>query len=44
MEELARYNMGWNQAKGAWMVVYAKNLDEAEMLFNKGDYQLELDE
>lgn len=41
MKKLHRYEMCWSQADGAWMVVYAHDLNEAEELFENGDYVLE---
>lgn len=36
-----RYLMSWSQADSAWMVVYAKCLEEAEEKFENGEYCLE---
>ena len=43
-KNLNRYQMSWSQADGAWMVVYATCLEEAEMLFEDGEYVLEEDD
>lgn len=43
-EKLNRYQMGWSQADGGWIVVYAHDLEEAEMLFEEGDYVIEEDD
>lgn len=40
-QKLNRYQMSWSQADGAWMVVYAHTLEEAEELFEDGNYELE---
>ena len=42
--KLIRYDMGWSQADNGWIVVYAHSLDEAEMKFEAGEYQIEKDE
>lgn len=42
-EKLNRYQMGWSQADNGWIVVYAHDLEEAEMLFEEGDYVIEED-
>lgn len=43
-EELNRYQMGWSQADGGWMVCYAHTLEEAEEMFEDGDYVIEHEE
>lgn len=40
-DQLHRYVMGWSQADSAWMVVYAHDLEEAEAMFENGEYQIE---
>ena len=44
MVKVNRYEMGWSQADGAWMVVYASSLEEAEEKFEAGEYFLENDD
>ena len=39
-----RYVMGWSQADCAYMVVYAVSLEEAEEIFENGEYLLEENE
>lgn len=39
--KLNRYQMSWSQADGAWMVVYAHDLNEAQEKFEDGEYVLE---
>ena len=41
MAKLNRYVMSYSQADGAWMVVYARDLNEAEEKFENGNYELE---
>ena len=41
MGKKSRYVMGYSQAESGWMVVYAHCLEEAEKLFENGDYTLE---
>lgn len=36
-----RYVMSWSQADNGWMVVYARDIKEAEMKFEDGDYTIE---
>lgn len=36
-----KYQMGFSQADNAWMVVYADSLEEAEEMFENGEYELE---
>lgn len=36
-----RYVMSWSQADGGWMVVYARDLEEAEAKFEDGIYTIE---
>ena len=36
-----RYEMAWSQADGGWMVVYARDLNEAEAKFEDGEYTIE---
>ena len=38
--KLHRYDMGWSQADGGWMVVWARDLNEAEAKFENGDYEI----
>ena len=38
---MKRYVMAWSQAACAWMVVYASCLEEAEELFENGEYVIE---
>jgi hypothetical protein len=33
--------MSFSQADNAWMVVYANSLEEAEEMFENGEYELE---
>lgn len=40
----SRYNMGWSQADGKYMIVYAGCPEEAEELFEEGEYELEDEE
>lgn len=39
--KLNRYNMGWSQAYGAWMVVYAFCYEDALEKYENGEYFLE---
>ena len=41
MNGICRYNMGWSQVDKAWFIVYAPSLQDAELAFERGDYQLE---
>lgn len=41
MAAVSRYNMGWSQTDKAWFICYASSLEEAELAFERGDYQLE---
>ena len=41
MKKLSRYEMCWSQANNAWMVVYARTLEEAQQKFEDGEYVLE---
>lgn len=43
VEEVQEYNMGWSQADGGWMIVRACTLEEAEELFEDGDYEIQED-
>lgn len=38
---MKRYVMGWSQAEHGWMVVYADDLEEAEMKFEGGENTIE---
>ena len=35
--------MGWSQAEGGWMVVYANDLNEAQEKFENGEYEIQED-
>ena len=35
--------MGWSQAEGGWMVVYANDLNEAQEKFENGEFEIEED-
>lgn len=41
MAAIYRYNMGWSQVDKAWFIVYAPSLEDADMAFERGDYQIE---
>ena len=41
MSAMCRYNMGWSQVDKAWLICYASSLSEAELMFERGDYELE---
>ena len=43
VDEVQEYNMGWSQADGGWMIVRACTLEEAEELFEDGDYEIRED-
>lgn len=43
VEEVKEYEMGWSQADGGWMIVRACSLEEAEALFEEGDYEIRED-
>ncbi len=36
-----RYVMGWSQAEGGWMIVYAETLEDADEKFENGEYTIE---
>ena len=40
-KKMNRYQMSWSQADNAWLVVYARDLNEAEEKFENGDYEIE---
>lgn len=37
------YNMGWSQADGGWMIVKAESLEDAEAMFENGEYEIQED-
>ena len=44
MSAICRFNMGWSQVYNAWLICYAPTLHDAELMFERGDYQLEVEE
>lgn len=40
---MQKYQMGWSQADGGWMVVKANSLEEAEEKFENGEFEIEED-
>lgn len=40
---MEKYQMGWSQADGGWMVVYANDLNEAQEKFENGEFEIEED-
>ena len=40
---MEKYQMGWSQADGGWMVVKANSLEEAEEKFENGEFEIEED-
>lgn len=40
---MEKYQMGWSQAEGGWMVVYANGLNEAQEKFENGEFEIEED-
>ena len=44
MNGILRFNMGWSQVDKAWLICYAPSLHDAELMFERGTYELEANE